>query len=83
MKAMLKVFSYKWYQSDSYFDKEIGNGNIIYALTGLIPEYLTFKDFQNEGIPLLRNLLSDDMYFNHKAYLTCYCDESFRPKLPS
>ena len=44
MKAMLKVFSYKWYQSDSYFDKEIGNGNIIYALTGLIPEYLTFKD---------------------------------------
>jgi hypothetical protein len=45
MKALFKVYSYKWYQPDAYSDKEIGNGNIIYALTGLIPEYLTFKDF--------------------------------------
>jgi hypothetical protein len=55
----------------------------MYALTGLVPEYLTFKDFEKEGIPLLRSLLTDDMYFNNKSFITCYCEESFRPKLPS
>lgn len=83
MKAVLKVYSYKWYQPEAQFDKEIGNGSIIYALTGLVPEYLTFRDFEKEGLPLLRSLLSDEMYFGNKAYITCYCDESFRPKLPS
>ena len=28
-------------------------------------------------------MLSDDSYFGHKSYLTCYCQEDFRPKLPS
>jgi hypothetical protein len=48
-----------------------------------VPEYLTFKDFEKEGLPLLRSLLTDDMYFNNKSFITCYCEESFRPKLPS
>jgi len=30
-----------------------------------------------------RNFLNDDAYFGHKAYLTVYCEESFRPRLPS
>ena len=34
-------------------------------------------------MPLFRNLLTDDAYFGHKAYLTAYCEESFRPKLPT
>ena len=34
-------------------------------------------------MPLFRNMLKDDWYFGHKAYLTCYCQEDFRPKLPS
>ncbi len=28
-------------------------------------------------------MLSDDHYFGHKAYITAYCEESFRPKLPT
>lgn len=32
---------------------------------------------------LFRNMLTDENYFGHKAYLTCYCQEDFRPKLPS
>jgi hypothetical protein len=28
-------------------------------------------------------MLSDDWYFGHKAYITAYCGEEYRPKLPS
>lgn len=28
-------------------------------------------------------MLTDDVYFGSKAFVTCYCEESFRPKLPS
>ena len=83
MKALIKAYSYMWYQANSCFDKEIGNGTVIYGLTGLVPEYVSFKNFENEGMHLLRYLLSDDAYFNNKAIVTCYCEESFRPKLPS
>ena len=30
-----------------------------------------------------RKMLTDDWYFGHKAYITAYCGEEFRPKLPS
>lgn len=45
MKALLKVYSYKWYQADAHFDQEIGDGSIIHSLTGLIPEHIVIKDF--------------------------------------
>lgn len=83
MKALLKVYSYKWYQRDAYFDQEIGDGSIIHSLTGLIPEHIPIGNFQNEAMPLFRNLLTDEAYFGHQAYLTAYCEESFRPKLPT
>ena len=34
-------------------------------------------------MPVFRKMLSDDWYFGHKSYITAYCEESFRPKLPS
>jgi len=40
MKALLKVYSYKWFSESSQYEKEIGDGSIIYSLTGLIPEYI-------------------------------------------
>jgi len=46
MKALFKVYSYKWYNSNSQYEKEIGDGSIIYSLTGLIPEHITIKDFE-------------------------------------
>ena len=45
MKALMKVYSYKWYSADCQFDKEIGDGSVIYSLTGLIPEHIPIKDF--------------------------------------
>ena len=38
MKALLKVYSYKWYSQNCQYDNEIGDGSIVYSLTGLIPE---------------------------------------------
>jgi len=50
MKALFKVYSYKWYTSNASFEKEIGDGSIIYSLTGLIPEHITIKDFDSDGM---------------------------------
>jgi len=83
MKALLKVYSYKWYSESAQYEKEIGDGSIIYSLTGLIPEYIPMKDFDKDGMENFRSLLSDEAFFGHKAYLTVYCGEEFRPKLPS
>lgn len=41
------------------------------------------KDFDKDGLNNFRSLLSDEAFFGHKAYLTVYCGEEFRPKLPS
>lgn len=83
MKALLKVYSYKWFATNALYDQEIGDGSLVYSLTGLIPESISFTDFETEAMDLLRKILSDDHYFNKKTYATCYCDNDFRPKLPS
>lgn len=41
------------------------------------------KDFEKDGMEHFRQLLSDECYFGHKAYLTVFCGEEFRPRLPS
>ena len=50
MKALFKVYSYKWYTPNASFEKEIGDGSIIDSLTGLIPEHITIKDFDQDGM---------------------------------
>jgi len=86
LKAILKVYSYKWFSANSNFDPEVGDGSIVYSLSGLIPERLDFSDsdsFGSEGIQILRRLLSDDHYFGKKTFVTCFCESDSRPKLPS
>ncbi len=86
LKALVKVYSYKWFTQNALYDSEVGDGSIVYSLTGLIPEKITFKTaqaFEKEGLELLRRMLSDDHYFDKKSYVTCYCDSDSRPKLPS
>jgi hypothetical protein len=47
LKAIIKVYSYKWFSAQSLFDTEVGDGSIVYSLTGLIPELITIKDFES------------------------------------
>ena len=82
MKAVLKVYSYKWFSANCQYDNEIGDGSIVYALTGLIPEKVPVKDLK-QAEALFRKHLSDENYFGKKSYLTCYCENEFRPKFPS
>ena len=82
MKAILKVYSYKWYSANCMYDNEIGDGSIVYALTGLIPEKVPIKD-QDQLRDIFRKYLSDEHYFGKKSYLTAYCENEFRPKFPS
>ncbi len=86
LKALLKVYSYKWFAENAIYDPEVGDGSLVYSLTGLIPERITFKNaeaFEKDGLELLRRTLSDDHYFGKKSYITCYCESDSRPKLPS
>lgn len=83
LKAIIKVYSYKWFSANSMFDSEVGDGSIVYSLTGLIPELINIKDFETQGLSLFRRILSDDHYFNKKTYATCFCDTDHRPKFPS
>lgn len=83
MKAICKVYSYKWFNTNSFYDKEVGDGSIINALTGMLPEHIKLDDFKGAGMSLFRHMLTDDYYFGQKAYLTCYCENEHRPKLPS
>lgn len=82
MKALLKVYSYKWYAANCMYDNEIGDGSIVYSLTGLIPETISIKNLE-QASDLFRKYLSDEHYFGKKAYLTAYCQNEFRPKFPS
>jgi len=82
MKAILKVYSYKWFCANCQYDKEIGDGSIVYSLTGLIPETVPVESME-QAEQLFRKHLADDYYFGKKSFLTAYCENEFRPKFPS
>ena len=46
MKALLKVYSYKWYQANCQYDNEIGDASIVYSLTGLISEHVPVESIE-------------------------------------
>jgi len=82
MKALLKVYSYKWYAANCHYDSEIGDGSVVYSLTGLIPEKIPVQDLE-QARGLFSKYLSDEHYFGKRAFLTAYCENEFRPKFPS
>jgi hypothetical protein len=83
VKAYLKAYTYKWYSPENYHDKEIGDGTFVYSMTGLIPENLSVSEFDGKDMRMLRKYLSDESYFSKKTFITCYCDNEFKPKMPS
>lgn len=81
-KALLKVYSYKWYDPNCQYDLEIGDGSIVYSLTGLMPEHIPITS-NAQAQALFRKHLSDEFYFGKKTFLTCFCENEHRPKFPS
>jgi len=48
----------------------------------MVCECIEIKNFLDK-IPLLRRILSEDYYFNKKAYICAYSSNEFKPKIPS
>lgn len=82
VKAYLKLYSFKWYPSAQY-DTQVGDGAFVHSMTGLIPEKIRLSNFERDGLPLFRKILSDDYYFGKKTYVTCFCGHNFKPSFPS
>ena len=78
LKAYLKVYPH------THLEEEIGDGRLIYAFTGLIPERVRLDELSDEStLDLFRKLLSDDHYFNRRTFVTCFCENEYKPSLPS
>ena len=44
LKAYLKVYGYKWYEGSAK-EPEVGDGTLLYSLTGLLPERIKLDNF--------------------------------------
>jgi len=61
-------------------DQEFGDGSVLYALTGLIPETMHIPKIINpEEWKYVNELVKDFHYLNNTAYVTCYCSSFYRP----
>lgn len=81
-KAILKLNSPRWADPKSR-ETEVGDGSIIYSLTGYIPETVNLdKNFFNK-FKFLSGSLKDETYKNGETYLSCYCSPNHNPQAPS
>ena len=79
-KALLKLFSFKWKYSDP--KQEIGDGAIMYALTGLLP--CTFKISQLKADwSMMEETLNAFNYSNNRSYLIGYSSKDHQHILSS
>lgn len=75
-KAIVKLLAINNSDSSIY-----GNGLVLYALTGLIGERISVRDFDDWN--RLGEHLSDQHYTNKDVFVTCYSTPSFKPHPPS
>lgn len=59
----------------------IGNGLVMYSLTGLIVETISLRDFGEWN--KIGELLSDRHYTSKDAFVTCYSSKRFKGKPPA
>ena len=69
-KALYKLFQIKWKTGD--FDQEIGDGTVMYSLTGLIPSTIHTAKLDSKHLDNIRDLLSDNKFLNDSAFVMGY-----------
>jgi len=72
---LYKLFQVKWKTGD--INEEIGDGAIMYSLTGLIPSTLPTAKLDDKHLDNIRDLLSDAKYLNDSAYVIGFNSTSF------
>jgi len=72
-KAICKLNRYKWEDNPNFdFDTLVGDGSVMYALTGLIPETIQINKMLPTDWDKIQQLLDDDEYKNDSCYCCCY-----------
>lgn len=65
-------------------EQEFGDGSILYALTGLIPESMHVeKMILPEDWKYVNELMRDYHYTNGTAFMTCFSSSFYKPAAPS
>lgn len=63
--------------------EEVGDGSIMYALTGLVPETLNMQQLNPDNWKFLNEMLREQHFKNESAFLTTYCNSDYKPFAPS
>lgn len=65
-------------------DQEYGDGSVLYALTGLIPETMYIPKMINpEEWKYINELMRDYHFLNNTAFVTCFSSSFYKPTAPS
>lgn len=83
-KAICKLYKYRWENNPNFhFNNLVGDGCIMYALTGLIPETLDIRRMSNNDWDKIHRLLNDEEYTKNQAYMVCYSNPGHTAHPPS
>ena len=77
-KAISKLLSFKWRTSQD----QIGEGAVMYALTGLLPRTFSIDSFKQNAL-IIEEALEIQSYNQNKAYVLGFCKADSKPILPS
>lgn len=66
-------------------DNEFGDGSVIYALTGLVPETLSIPKLliTSDDWNYVKEVLKDHHFTNNTVFVTCFCSAYHKPIAPS
>ena len=75
---------YNWeYIKDFNFDDLVGDGSVMYSLTGLIPETLELTKMLPGDWNKVQRLLNDEEYTLNSSYITCFSKPGHKSSPPS
>jgi hypothetical protein len=74
-KALCVLNEFKWKEKKNFnFDSLVGDGSIMYSLTGLIPETMKISQMSQQNWSKIHRLLNDDEYAAQTNYMVCFSD---------
>jgi len=78
-KALIKLNAPRWSEGVSSKEVEVGDGSIIYALTGYVPETINLSVNFQEKWKTVAEFLNDKKYNAGEQHVSCYCLPNYKP----
>ena len=83
-KALIKLNAPRWSENlNNPKEVEVGDGSIIYALTGYVPETINLSTNFQEKWKTVADFLGDKRYSAGEQHVSCYCLPNFKPMAAS